>query len=188
MLKMTGQISDSFLHKGKEYLIVGLNGDSLFDPLNYDLETIAASTACWRGYQAFYTVLDDNLILQTLFINLKEFKTINGISPSDGIDFFKFSFPNINLKMKFTGTILLARDFIQEMYIHMGFQRPISFRTVIELRFEKGKLVNEKNLSQKMEERRRADYQKDGYPVDPNDDDEVRNWIGKSFSLDYETE
>ncbi|MBY9001219.1 MAG: hypothetical protein KGD64_09915 [Candidatus Heimdallarchaeota archaeon] len=185
---MTGQISDSFLHNGKEFLIVGINNGKLFDPLDFNLETSAASTACWRGFQAFYAIHEGQLVLQHLYINLPESKKINGMEPSDGVDFFKFSYPDINLKMKLTGTILIAQDFIQELYIHMGFQRPICFETVLELQFKNGKLVNEKDLSKEMAKRRMSDPNRNGQPTDPSDPDEVRDWIGKSFSLEYETE
>lgn len=77
-------------------------------------------------------------------------------------------------------------NYIQEMYIHMGFQRPMSYENVIELYFEKGKFTKEKNLSKKMEELRNIDSSKDSSPVNPEDSVDVNTWIAKSFSLEYE--
>ncbi|MCK4973321.1 MAG: hypothetical protein KAS52_08360, partial [Candidatus Heimdallarchaeota archaeon] len=144
---MTGQISDSFLYYNEEYSIVGIDGNELFEPLSFDIETIPASTACWRGFQGFYRITEEFLVLQDLYISMKEKKEIRGKKPSKGESYFKYHFNELNLKMSFTGTILIARDFIQEMYIHMGFQRPMSYTNVIELYFEKGKFTREKNLS-----------------------------------------
>ena len=183
---MTGQISDAFLYNGEEYSLVGIDGDDLFDPLFFDIETIPASTACWRGFQAFYRIEEEHLVLQDLFISMKEKKEIRGKKPSKGESYFKYHFSELNLRMRFTGTILIARDFIQKMYIHMGFQRPMSYENVIELYFKKGKFTKEKNLSKKMEELRIIDSSKDSAPVNPNDSVDVNTWISKSFSLDYE--
>ncbi|MHA1203298.1 MAG: hypothetical protein ACTSQ4_12370 [Candidatus Heimdallarchaeaceae archaeon] len=183
---MTGQISDSLLYNGEEYFIVGIDGNELFDPLSFDIETIPASTACWRGFQAFYSINEEVLVLQNLFISMKEKKEIKGKKPSKGESYFRYHFRELNLKMKFTGTILIARDFISEMYIHMGFQRPMSYENVLELYFTKGKLIKEKNLSKKMEELRNIDSSKDSAPVNPKDSVDVNTWIAKSFSLEYE--
>jgi hypothetical protein len=183
---MTGQISDSFLYNGEEYFIVGIDGNELFDPLSFDIETIPASTACWRGFQAFYSINEEVLVLQNLFISMKEKKEINGNKPSKGESFFKYQFPELNLKMNFTGTILVARNFIQEMYIHMGFQRPMSYENVLELHFVKGKLTREKDLSKKMEELRNIDPSKDSSQKNPKNSVDIESWIAKLFSLDYE--
>jgi len=183
---VTGQISDSFLYNGEEYFLVGVDGDNLFNPLFYNIDTIPASTACWRGFQAFYRINEEFLVLQDLYISMKVEKEINGRKSSKGERYFKHHFPELNLKMEFTGKILIARDFIQEMYIHMGFQRPMSYETVIELQFEKGKLTEEKNLSKNMEELRNIDPLKDSSPKNPKDSSEIESWIAKSFSLDYE--
>jgi hypothetical protein len=45
---------------------------------------------------------------------------------------------NIVLPLTFTGELLIGKDFIQEKYIHMGFQPPSSYQTVLELTFVSG--------------------------------------------------
>ena len=184
-VEMTGQISDSFMYENEEYNIAGITGGELFHPFDFGIETRAASTACWRGFQAFYTILNDKLVLHTLFINMKEKKKISDIEPKKGEGFFEYSFPEINIQLDFTGKILLARDFIDEMYVHMGFQRPMSYRKVIELHFEEGSIIKVNDLSRKMEEMRKQDPTKDAYPENPR---ESRDWIEKTFSLDYESD
>lgn len=55
--------------------------------------------------------------------------------PNQGED--GFIYPNINLPFSFTGKLRLARDFIREFYIHMGFQKPTAYKTVMDLSFDK---------------------------------------------------
>ena len=68
----------------------------------------------------------------------------------------------------------------------MRFQRPMSYKNVIELYFEKGKFTKEKNLSNKMEKMRNIDSSKDSSPKNHKDSVDVNTCIKKSFSLDYE--
>ena len=58
--------------------------------------------------------------------------TVNGVTPTelgegDQMAFFNTFYEYLGLKTKFTGWLLLAKDFISEMYVHMGFQNPEAF-------------------------------------------------------------
>ncbi|TFF84944.1 hypothetical protein EU523_00835 [Candidatus Heimdallarchaeota archaeon] len=195
---MTGQIPDEFIFKGESYSIAGIKGPTLFNPRDYDISPQSASTACWRGFVAYYAVLEDRLIIDTLFIKCKEPKEINGIEPKDETSFspedeeyayikhfFSYCYPKINLELDFTGSILIGKDFIDEMYVHMGFQRPITFRTVYELTFENGQLIKTVNKSKEMDKRRLEDSQKGARPRS-NDESDIKEWVIDSFSLSYE--
>ncbi|MHA1212120.1 MAG: hypothetical protein ACTSSH_06635, partial [Candidatus Heimdallarchaeota archaeon] len=144
---MTGQIADKFLFKGEEYYICGITGGEIFSPEDFDLHSYSTSTNCWRGYQIYYNVINNQLVGETLFINLEEEdKIINDKKPiilgkpdfnKTGIEanwnFFKYYYQDLDLKLKFTGRVMVAKDFIEEMSIHMGFQKPMGYRTVFEL-------------------------------------------------------
>ncbi len=184
---MTGQVADAFLYQDEGYSIVGINGGSLFEPLAYNIETIAASTACWRGFQAFYTLLDNKLMLKELFLNSKKEEIINEQKPKNVKSMFRFRYPKLNLEINFTGKLLIARDFISELYVHMGFQSPESFKTVLEFIFEEGVLTEVIDLSEQMEKLRENDYEQRTKPNDPNDSFEVDRWIRDRFSLEYGT-
>lgn len=56
---MTGQISDSFLYNGEEYSLVGIDGDELFEPLSFDIETIPASTDVGGVFKLFTELLEN---------------------------------------------------------------------------------------------------------------------------------
>jgi len=185
---LTAQIPDTFIYKGEEYSIVGESGDGLINPREFKLELMMASTACWRGYLLTYELKDNQLLLKKLLCRLKEKIAIQEIQPKtpgkDESYMFNTKY-DLNLPVKFTGSFLIARDFIREMYVHMGFPRPMAFRDVYRLEFEDGKLTLEKDLSEQMKEQRENDIMKDAQPNSPSEVD-VSEWINKTFSLDHE--
>ena len=89
----------------------------------------------------------------------------------------------MDLPIKFTGFILLGKDFIDEMYVHMGFQRPISYKTVIEFQFQEGEIISVNDFSELIEKLRKEDPTKD---ASPNYDETTLEWIDRLFSLDYQ--
>ncbi|TFH05051.1 MAG: hypothetical protein E4H14_13500 [Candidatus Thorarchaeota archaeon] len=187
---MTGQISDQFKYEGDVYNLVGLDGESLYTADDFGITTQMASTACWRGYQMFYDCVDGDLILDSLHVRTKDKITINGIAPKEGQDdnfMFNCIYENLALKTKFTGTLLLGKDFIQEMYVHMGFQSAESYRTVYEIEVRNGDIIKVTDLSTRMEERRIRGQEK---PASPPSDDEkdVSDWIKDRFSQEYNPE
>ena len=184
---VTGQVPDEFRYNGEVYSLVGINGEGLFTPADFGMTTRMASTACWRGYQMFYDCVGGQLILDGMLANPNEAKPVNGIEPREPEDSFMFPYvyENLKLKSKFTGKILLGKDFIDEMYVHMGFQSAESFRMVIELEVKDGDIINETNLSRTMAERRKSGLSKPAQPSTKNDND-VMDWIEDRFSQDYD--
>lgn len=189
---MTGQIPDQFRYEGEAYDLVGMNGDSLYEPRNFGISPQMASTACWRGYQMFYDCKDEQLILDHMHVRTDDTIEVNGVSPkksgeTDEMAFFNAIYENLGLKTKFTGTLLLAKDFISEMYVHMGFQSPDAFKTVLEIHVKVGDIIEVKNLSDKMEERRRLGRTTPDQP-DTMEKPDIEDWVKDRFSLDYESE
>ena len=126
---MTAQIPDQFRYEGEAYNVVGMDGGPLYEPHDFGITTQMASTACWRGYQMFYDCKDGSLILEHMHTRSKDKVTVNGVVPKEKGDgdqmvFFNTFYENLGLKTRFTGSLLLAKDFISEMYVHMGFQSP----------------------------------------------------------------
>ena len=187
LINMTGQMSDDFLYQNEKYVLAGVSGTGLFNPEDYDMFPYSSCTACWRGYLVSYAIVNDKLVVQTLDVNLRETKKLNGKKPKKGKDHFKFTYPKLNLELDFTGTLMIAKDFIREMYVHMGFQRPMTYRRVYELKFENGRFISERDLSEAMAERRKENPTLDATPKSPHDTD-VKNWISDTFSLEYESD
>ena len=185
MIRLTAQIPDSFFYNDGEYSIVGISGEGLIYPDEYDLKLQAASTACWRGYVYTYEIVDSKLMLKEMLCRLQEESEFLNKKPiKSEKHFFSYKY-ELDFPIKFTGSFLIARDFIQEMYVHMGFQRPMSFREVIKLEFDEGKLVSKNDISKRMEEQRNEDITKNAQPRSPSEED-ISSWINKTFSLEHE--
>jgi len=189
---MTAQIPDQFQYEGEAYYLVGLEGGTLYKPLDFGISTQMASTACWRGYQMFYDCRDGVLILDHMYARTDDKIVVNGVTPTesgngDQMGFFNTFYENLVLKTKYTGSILIAKDFISEMYVHMGFQSPDSFKTVLEIHVKEGNIIEVRDLSGKMEERRKLGR------ITPNrpgtlEEPDISDWVKDRFSLDYDSE
>ena len=155
---MTGQIHDLLDYKGKEYTLVGYKGKKLFSPLDYNMKPRMTSTACKRGFVLKYSCKNDLLIVEKLEINVEEAKEIYGVKGTrctgEHIR-FQYCYENLNLEIPFSGKLLIATNFIDEMYVHMGFQRAIAFKKVLELKFKEGKIIAKKDISSEMEKKRK---------------------------------
>ena len=178
---MTGQIADTFLYKGDQYALIGMKGNDLVSPEQFGMETEMLHTACYRGFYVTYELTDDGLYLRE--ITLREpngnYKAIEGVFPEMGA--YQAIYHNLNVRVPFSGKLRLAKDFIRELYIHMGFQKPTSFRTVYDVTLEAGRVVELKDRSKEMEERRGA-FKKH------YESGNMTETIEEAFSLDMDLE
>lgn len=178
---MTAQISDTFLFKGEEYSLVGTSGGELITPYDFGMKPKALHTACWRGFYSTYEITDDGIFLKNMTMQEKDgnYKPINNIMPevTDG----EAHYTDVHMLVSFTGKLRLAKDFIDELYIHMGFQKPSAFRKVLDLSFENGLLIDVKDRSEEMEQKRGAFKKK-------YESKDIIEGIYEAFSLDMDSE
>ena len=184
---MTGQVPDKLICKKSLYSIVGLKGEGLPSPFDFGLEPVSPNTANWRGFIMTYVVIEKHLNVHEIKVTVKNIKgnppVINDVKPKlekDGL--IRLTYSRLKLKTQFTGKILIAKDFIDSMYVHMGFQSPLSFETVIELEFGEGNLLSIRDISKKMKEYRKRDIF-NGKIIRSHD---LQAWIARTFSLDYD--
>lgn len=183
---MTAQISDQYTYDGREYNLVACTSPIGFDPREYGFSPTAPHTACWRGYWCEYGVQNGILALRTLHIYCDNgvYPALFGVEAADASQSHALEkeYLDIGHVMDFSGSIVLGRDFIRRYYIHMGFQQPWAYRTVIELAFEKGALLKETDHSPYVEGLRKK------IDADPGCLDRRRGdipaFIEDSFSLD----
>lgn len=151
---MTAQIEDTFLFRGEEYSLIGMTDGSLVDPLEYNMEPEMIHTACYRGFYATYELTDEALFLRKLTINDKNdyYPPIGGVEPKNSG--CEAVYTGLNVVIDFTGKIRLAKDFIEELYIHMGFQKPSAFKTVLDITLENGRPVEINDRSEEIEQMR----------------------------------
>jgi len=184
---MTGQVSDQVRYDGEVYSLAGIDGEGFYTPADFGIETRMASTACWRGYVMFYDCVDGKLLLQSMHANLVEPKPINDIKPTMPEEswMFKYAYEKLALKTKFTGSIWIGKDFIDSLYVHMGFQSVESYRTVMRLDVEDGDIISVADLSKEMEMRRQKGKHKPDAPLSMDEED-LHSWVSDRFSQDYD--
>jgi hypothetical protein len=170
---MTAQISDKISYRNCEYRVVGWDGPALFDPAAHGLQPMMFSTGCWQGYYCAFEVAPvgdaepaEVLRLATVFIGLTGEQRdaaergagplLFGVRPryseSDGC----FVYRDIGAALPYTGRLTLGADFIWDHYVHMGFHPPWKYRTVLELTFAAGRLVQAVDRSAEMAQMRAA--------------------------------
>ena len=184
---MTGQVPDKLICRKNLYSIVGLRGEGLPSPFDFGLEPVSPNTANWRGFIMTYIVVEKHLNVHEIKVTVKDLKRkpplINEVKPKlEKKGLIRLTYSSLKLKTQFTGKILIAKDFIDSMYVHMGIQSPLSFETVIELEFGEGNLLSVRDLSNKMKEYRKRD-------ISDGKIKRTRNpltWIARTFSLDYD--
>lgn len=192
---MTAQVSDQFTYRHKEYQLAGLNGRGLFDPRDHGMRLTAPHTACWRGFNAHYAVQDRQLRLKGLRVHASEVDTLPLLlygAPlqlfDDDDDIFHHmgfdgTYQDCPDPVPFTGGLLLADGFIEDLYVHMGFHPAWKYHEVHELVFEKGNLVKENDRSvQAAELRARQTGLKPRFATMQ----EHLEWIQRCFDLRYD--
>lgn len=205
---MTAQISDTFGYRGKSFSLAGVNGKELFDPRNHGVQPESHFSACWRGFHCRYEVSGGHLHLAEIYLWLSDQDeeaiahgagpTLFGRSPER----YKIRFQNsagvfetiepINHRITalhepfpFTGGLLLADGFIEEMYVHMGFHPAYKYKEVHELILDAGRVIEEHDRSGKMKELREILRPNTLEPQSHANEAELRQWIERCFSLKY---
>lgn len=191
---MTAQMHDRFWLHQKNYSIVGVNGQALFEPQTIGVRTVPSITSCWRGFVCHYKIHNDYLVLDKLQMSLGPEKgpIINGVSPSDSdgqYRAFNNVYEHLELEIKFTGGLLIADGFIQKLYVHMGFHPAWKYETVFELLIEDGHVLEVRDISSQMKQIREKTSEQ---PLKPDllqaSAEEKETWIKKTFRLDYDQE
>lgn len=167
---MTAQISDSFLYQELEYTLIGVD-KNLFSPRMLGLKPTMISTACYRGFYCTYEISDKGLFLIKLTIRTEDdvYPEIDNIRPHlDEVTVYDhikkknrkvsisgaWVYEGLQYFIPYVGKLRLARDFIEERYVHMGFQDATSFETVIDLTFQDGMLIDFEDRSDDIQQLR----------------------------------
>ena len=87
-------------------------------------------------------------------------------------------YDDVDLRIPFIGTIIICDDFIQGLYVHMGFQDPYKYKKVMELSFENGMLTQSTDQSEQAQQQRINAVKEDNREFSSN-------YIDRAFNLDY---
>ena len=159
---MTMQIKDSLYYTDKSYTIVTCNTPLCFDPREYGVTPTPYTTACHRGHWSEYSILNDQLVLQNLFIytNSNDYPPIANIEsvPAPQKSYFPSRhrmYHGLQLPIFYTGKILIGSDPTSTHYIKGIRNDPWRFKNLIECVFEGGKLVKTIDHSETAEDIRK---------------------------------
>lgn len=154
-----------------------------------------ASTACWRGYLCTYEVARDTLHLACLQINHQPTDARASIllrPPAlAGVEAVKaeqgyigqWKFKDVALALPYSGGLVIARDFLREHDVHMGFHPAWKYQHVHELLFDDGRLIEARDLSAEMAAIR--EHARPGKPAGDASRETIEAWIKDCFSRDY---
>ena len=182
---MTAQASDVVLWSGERWSLVG--GGPLFDPKAHGLEPFMLHTGNWLGYHCRYAVHDGRLVLDQLEIGLNgrqldEARAGRGpvlggkvpVGQPDRPNGIAFTYPDLGLPIAYSGKLLIANDFIRELYVHMGHHPAWKFERVTELQFADGVFERSEDVSER--------YAKMRANADPRDLPRGYNASGRRLS------
>jgi len=185
---MTAQMPDVVRYQDEEYVLVGVRGRGLFSPKDFGMTPVSVLTSCYRGYWTEYTCDGGALWLTEMTVSAQgnRYSEIGGVEPMVERVPPTARYEGIRVASRFTGRLLVAKNLLQDQYVHMGFQKPAAYKTVIELVVEDGKIVEEIDRSGYYAEIRKSMGGERDAPADPADENEVKRWIAERFSLEYE--
>jgi hypothetical protein len=185
---VTAQISDAVLYAESEWTLAGVNGAPLFDPAAHGMSVGPASSACWRGFVCRYALSDQGFSLEELDVALLgggDAPALFGYVPGPSLDFaFTATYRDLRAPIPFTGGLLLARGFISELYVHMGFHPAWKYQHVVEVELEEGRLRRAVDCGEAMAEIRRKLAGRDA-PRKQATSGEVQAWLERTFSRRY---
>lgn len=158
---MTAQVSDHFQYQDDDYLVITSCPRQLFSPTVFGLEPVSLHTACHRGSVVYYTLKDQQLLVEKFTVGLADMDnpatlTINGVSPTtEPGKPSQYWYTNFNYLLEHTGGLLIGNHFIQDLYVHGGRPPAWKYETIIEFSFEKGHLLQAVDRSQQIADIRR---------------------------------
>ncbi len=153
---MTSQISDTFLYKGENYCLIGITGGNLASPEQFGMVPTMINTSCYRGFYATYELTKKILYLRKLTLRdeNENYPFIRGVQPDK--QGYQTVYHSLSEVIPFTGKLRLAKDFIAELLVNMGYQKPTAFKTVLDITLKDGHIIETIDRSEDMEKKRGA--------------------------------
>jgi hypothetical protein len=192
---VTGQVSDHLRLGDRRWDVAAIDGDGLFDPADVGIESVAASSANWRGFVCGYAVVDDRFVLEDLWLSglstlhgqqVTMLPQLLGVVPEPADDWGgDLRLRGVNLSVTFSGRLLVGNGFLDELYEHMGFHPAWKFEEVRELHVEQGRVTADVDRSQRLAEVREQIMAGERGQPRPQGPRGQMDWIEQSFSLDW---
>ncbi len=193
---MTAQVQDSLHYLGEQHALAAFSDAEPFSPIEAGYRPVMANTACWRGYVCSYEVKDGLLYLRELWVNhqpgdapitrRQQPPDLNGVSAvrDENSWLGEWHFCDVGLPLAYTGGLLVGRDFIRGLYVHMGFHPAWKYEHVHELLFEHGRLIETRDVSPEMA-RLRTHMQNGLNPGPAATREQIAEWVAGCFRRNY---
>jgi len=187
---MTEQIPEILILDGRPYDVCGIRGgDRLFDLRDHGITPIALTSECCRGFISTYLVADGILYLDEIEVGLDPreptgrdhvlLSTLLGDSRLNGSS-TPGHYENLEYPIAFTGGLLLGHGLIKEPYVCMGFHPAYTYREIVELGLDEGRVVTRVDRSAELDQLRKKIVCGDRNGAGP-----LPDWIERGFDFEY---
>src|SRR5258706_1801344 len=152
---MTEQTLDRLIYEEYEHLIYAISGEGLLTPKDFGIGYISISTGCERGYHMVYSCVDGNLRLREMTVRARDdvYPAIGGFYQYRNIDelWAAKTYVGSRSVTSFTGGLIIGRKIRKGTGKTLHLNSWHSCQTIIELKFQGGKVQEEIDCSNKMD-------------------------------------
>lgn len=126
----------------QKYTIIAQQNELDFKPEQYGISPDKGWSMCWRGYFCKFGILENKLVIMDWHILVEDESEPPIVENNQAIiSFGKWQYVAMNIPINYSGGIIIGSGFIDKYYIHMGFQQVYAYKTVYELIFDRGILI-----------------------------------------------
>lgn len=184
---MTAQIPDVVHYEGEEWTLASFSGPELFDPSPFGFRFAPMLSCCWRGFLCGYRIAEGCLTLEQFKVvaNQGPLPELLGKAPTLSTEphpMFQATYADLGHPIDYSGTLLLTRDFVRELYVHMGLHPAWKYRHVVEVELHQGRVITIVDRSSQMAEMRERLAKGPLEPGMESTREEIGKWIESAFS------
>ena len=140
---MTAQTRNKFVYKDG-YSVIRMSRALKFNPEEYGITPYSVCTACWNGYYCEYAIVENQLVLQNLYINAKDdvYPAICGVEVDpEARDYMGHHvYKNLNIPVQENVNILVGTDYAHQ-YDDYDNRSVLNFHVREEIKVIQGGLV-----------------------------------------------
>ncbi len=182
---MTAQIHDTVHYRGRELVLVGRQGEGLFEPGEHGIEPDGRWTDCRSGFYCAYEVEADVLRLRDAYVMLdRERPLLFGKKPVYVPKDYVHVYRGLHVPVDFSGKLLVAGGFIESLGGFSGSSPPWKYEEVHELFLEAGRVLRAEDRSADLAQAREVMTGELG-PMTPEERRDMEAWLARDFRLDY---
>lgn len=182
---MTEQIRDTVHYRGRELVLVGSQGEGLFDPREHGVAPDTSWISMRSGFYCAYEVEADALRVREVYVMLdRERPLLFGRTPMEMPGDYVYVYWDLHVPVAFSGKLLVAGGFIESLGGFSGSSPPWKFEQVQELFLEAGRVLRAEDRSADLARAREVLTGGLG-PMTPAERVELEARLARDSRLDY---